>query len=536
MSPADQPGAVTSTPEFRLMGTRSVLIELPDTATVMAWHAHLSAHPLDAQIEVIAAARTLLFKAATRRGLDTALTALRALTPDDAAAGAHKRIDIDVVYNGEDLEAVAEHYSISTEALIDRHTSEDWLAAFGGFSPGFAYCTAAGSGWDTPRRASPRTKVPRGSVALAGPFSAVYPIDSPGGWQLLGSSPTPVWDLGEDPPNRISPGDEIRYRAVSEEITLSPATASAPASQPARPAATVTAVGLQALFQDRGRTGHGDTGVPTSGVLDRASARQANRIVGNRGDATVIECLFGGFGLRAETDLTLAVTGAEAPVTVGGQPAPLRTPLVVPAGESVEIGAPTHGIRSYLAVRGGFVTSEVLGSTATDTLSRLGPEPISAGQQLKVPVTPDVGAVGGPEPATLPDSHLMSATLRVVPGPREDWCAPGEMETLTCQVWTVSQESNRIAMRLHAGADGRPLRRAEDTGELASEGMVSGAIQVPPEGQPVLFLADHPVTGGYPVIATVIAEDLDLAAQLSPGAQVRFTVFETAADSAGDPT
>ncbi|WP_243743614.1 biotin-dependent carboxyltransferase family protein [Brevibacterium luteolum] len=293
-------------------------------------------------------------------------------------------------------------------------------------------------------------------------------------------------------------------------------------------------MGLQALFQDRGRTGHGDTGVPTSGVLDRASARQANRIVGNRGDATVIECLFGGLALQAETDLTLAVTGAEAPVTVGGKPAPLRTPLVAPAGESVEIGAPTHGIRSYVAVRGGFVTSEVLGSTATDTLSRLGPEPISVGQQLKVPVTPDVVAVGGPEPTTLPEGNLTTAELRVVPGPRDDWCAPGELETLTSQVWTVSQESNRIALRLQAGEDGRPLRRAEDTGELASEGMVSGAIQVPPEGQPVLFLADHPVTGGYPVIATVIAEDLDLAAQLPPGAEVRFTIH--AADLPGEPS
>lgn len=522
-----------TTPNFRLMGTRSVLIDLADAEDVMAWHAHLSEHPLHGQIEVIAAAETLLFKADTRRALDEALPVLRDLKPQPFDSSDAKTVEIDVVYSGEDLADVAELYGMSPEALVDRHTSEEWTAAFGGFAPGFAYCTPTVSQWDTPRRSSPRTKVPAGSVALAGPYSAVYPIDSPGGWQLIGTSAAPMWDLSQTPPNLLQPGDSIRYRAVAETIEIADSSASSGSSRPARPAATVTAVGLQALFQDLGRVGHGDAGVSTSGALDRASARQANRIVGSRRSATVIEALFGGLTLRADTDLTCAVTGAEAPLTIDGAPAPLRAAIAVPAGAELAIGAPAHGIRSYLAVRGGFAADEVMGSSATDTLSTLGPKPIEAGQKLKTPVSPELSAAGDAEPTTLPED-LEAVTLRAVAGPRADWCAEGELNVLTSQTWTVSQESNRIALRLRAGESGRALKRADNMGELASEGMVTGAIQVPPEGQPVLFLADHPVTGGYPVIATVVAEDLDIAAQLPPGADVRFQLVTTSESQSGD--
>lgn len=522
-------------PEIRLMGTRSVLIDLPDTQTVMKWHAHLHAHPLDGQIEVIAAANTLLFKADSRRTADIALHTLRALQPPEVRGQKNKTVDIDVVYSGEDLEDVANLYDMSAQALIDYHTGEEWTAAFGGFAPGFVYCTSATHSWETPRKPSPRTHVPAGSVALAGPYSAVYPIDSPGGWQLIGTTPTAVWDETLNPPNLIRPGDTVRYRAVTEHIEVKPRTTSAFSShhspQHGTPVATVTEVGLQTLFQDLGRVGHGDVGVSTSGALDCGAARQANRIVGNSSSATVIECLFGGFTFCADVDLTCAVTGAHAPLTINGQSAPLRTPIVVPAGATLSIGAPTSGARNYVAFRGGCVAPSVMGSTSSDTLSKLGPDPIVAGQKLSVETRSVPSAVGVAEPSTLP-ARLDSVTLRAVPGPRAHWCAPGELETLTTQSWTVSPTSNRIALRLAHEEDGRTLKRAEGKGELASEGMVSGAIQVPPEGQPVLFLADHPVTGGYPVIATVVAEDLDIAAQLSPGAHIHFDLVDIPGETA----
>lgn len=505
----------------RLMGTRSLLVELGDIETVMAWHAHLTKNPLPGQLDVIAAATTVLIKTATRRSCEQALAQLQEIEPPALDGTAAKTIEVTTVYDGEDLEAVAEHYGVSVEALIERHTSEEWFAAFGGFAPGFAYCTGQGQ-WDTPRRDTPRPKVPAGSVALAGPFSAVYPQDSPGGWQLLGHTDVAMWDLGRDVPNLLLPGDVVRYVAVRELAQAGPLGAAQSSDMlPSRPIGKLEATGLSTLYQDLGRSGHGDAGVTASGVLDRSAARQGNRLVGNPATATVLENLLGGLKLYASTDVTMAITGAEVEATVTVEEktrqVPLRTPFVMPSGGTLELGTPSDGVRCYVAARGGFAAPRVLGSTATDTMSRLGPAPLSAGEPLKVRTRTDLNAVGEAEPTTLSERRV----LRIVPGPRDNWCAEGEIEFLCSQEWVIGPSSNRTALRLDAPEGGRALIR-EDRGELASEGMVTGAIQVPPEGLPVLFLADHPVTGGYPVIATVIAEDLDIAAQLRPGETLSF--------------
>lgn len=509
----------------RLMGTRSLLVELADIETVMAWHAHLTKNPLPGQLDVIAAANTLLIKTATRRACEQALTALDTIKPAPLSASSAKTVEIPTLYDGEDVEAVAEHYGMSTEALIDAHTSEEWFAAFGGFAPGFAYCTGKGE-WNTPRRDTPRPKVPAGSVALAGPFSAVYPQDSPGGWQLLGRTDLPMWDLSRDVPHLLQPGDLVRYVAVREIAEAGPVGATASRDMPpARPIGRVESTGLSTLYQDLGRSGYGDAGVTASGVLDRSAARQGNRLVGNPATATVLENLLGGLKLHLSTDVTMAITGAEVEATITvdeeTKPAPLRTPFVMPSGGTLTLGQPTVGVRCYVAARGGFAAPRVLGSTATDTMSRLGPDPLKDGDPLKVRTRSDLNASGDREPSTLSER----TTLRIVPGPRADWCAEGEVDHLCSQEWVIGPSSNRTALRLDAPEGGRPLIR-EDRGELASEGMVTGAIQVPPEGLPVLFLADHPVTGGYPVIATVIAEDLDIAAQLAPGQTMRFERLE----------
>jgi biotin-dependent carboxylase-like uncharacterized protein len=164
-------------------------------------------------------------------------------------------------------------------------------------------------------------------------------------------------------------------------------------------------------------------------------------------------------------------------------------------------------------VRGGLTVDHVLGSAAGDTLSGLGPAPLQPGDLLAVGPEPDrpwlldVAPVAPPTGATV--------TLRAVLGPRADWIA--DAEALTDRTWTVSSRSDRVGMRL----EGEPLRRS-DRRELPSEGMVRGAIRVPPGGEPVVFLADHPVTGGYPVVAVVVDADVDHAAQARPGQTVRF--------------
>ena len=277
---------------------------------------------------------------------------------------------------------------------------------------------------------------------------------------------------------------------------------------------TVLAPGPLSTVQDRGRPGWASIGVTRSGAADRSAADLANRLVGNDPAAAVLEVTAGGLQVRAGRALLVAVTGAPAPVTVDGRAAPFDAPLTLHAGQVLGLGIPPVGLRSYLAVRGGIGVPPVLGSRATDTLSGLGPEPVRSGDVLPVGGLAAEEPVVDVAPVRAPSTRPV---LRVLPGPRRDWLAAEAWTALTAQDWTVSPDSDRVGLRLA----GPRLDRAR-TDELPSEGLVPGAVQVPPDGAPVLFLADHPVTGGYPVLAVVTTDDLPVAAQLRPGDRVRF--------------
>ncbi|GAA1194376.1 biotin-dependent carboxyltransferase family protein [Prauserella alba] len=283
----------------------------------------------------------------------------------------------------------------------------------------------------------------------------------------------------------------------------------------------VLAPGPLATVQDLGRPGNAGIGVGLSGAADGGSLRLANRLVGNDEDAACVEVTFGGFAARARTPLTVAVTGAPCPVTVDGRGAAPDSVLRVPAGAEIRLGTPARGLRSYLAVRGGLTVPAVLGSRSTDLLSGLGPQLLREGDVLPVgPAPARFPVIDGAPGRAIADSE---APLRVVPGPRDDWFTSRALATLLTEPYTVTSECDRVGARL----DGPELARA-GVGELPSEGMVPGALQVPPSGKPTLFLADHPVTGGYPVIAVVVTSDVDAAAQLRPGMRVRFVRDRTA--------
>ncbi len=274
------------------------------------------------------------------------------------------------------------------------------------------------------------------------------------------------------------------------------------------------------LVQDAGRPGRAALGVPTSGALDPVAAAGANRLVGNAPSAAVLELLLGNALLRASAPIWVAVTGAVGALEVrspaGPRPAPWSAAFRLDAGDALAVGPAEYGVRYYVAVRGGIGGPAVLGSRSFDTLSALGPAPLIDGDSLPV---------GGDEIRPVPVLDVLPAsappqgevTLRVLPGPRLDWFAPAAWDALRAAPWTVTAEADRVGVRL----SGTPLVRARDD-ELPSEGVVAGALQVPPSGLPIIFLADHPVTGGYPVVGVVRRADLRLAAQLRPGQAVRF--------------
>ena len=272
--------------------------------------------------------------------------------------------------------------------------------------------------------------------------------------------------------------------------------------------------GFAATVQDLGRPGLAAMGVGRSGAADRGALRLANRLVGNPETHAALEVTLGGLVLRATGLTTVAVTGADCPITVGRRAFGLNAPFTLRAGEELTLGTAAVGLRCYVAVRGGIDVSPVLGSRATDTLGKLGPPPLSAGMPL--PVGHSVERFPAVDLAPRP-ALAAEPVLRVTVGPRVDWFAPDALATLVSTVYTVTPDSNRIGIRLSAA----PLTRTRHD-ELPSEACVPGSLQVPPSGMPILFHADHPTTGGYPVIAVVSEEDLDIAAQLRPGQRVRF--------------
>ncbi|QWC87008.1 biotin-dependent carboxyltransferase family protein [Nocardioidaceae bacterium] len=281
----------------------------------------------------------------------------------------------------------------------------------------------------------------------------------------------------------------------------------------------VAAVGPQALVQDTGRIGHAGIGVGRSGAADLGSYAAGNRALGNEPGAAAVETLLGGLAVGVGGDpLWMCVTGAPCDVHVDERPVGSHRVFSAAPGSTVRLGTPSRGARSYLCVRGGIDVPVVLGSRSTDLLSGLGPGPLRAGDVLAVgPSTADLPAADMvPTPDLRTDDQPVE--LRAVRGPREDWLA--DPEALTTTTWRVSDRSNRVGARLEV-ADGPGLAHA-GAAELPSEGVRRGAVQVPPSGEPVLFGSDHPVTGGYPVVAVVVDADVDRAAQLRPGQALRF--------------
>lgn len=499
---------------FLPVGPRTLLVELVDLDETLALFDALLADPVEGVTEIIPAARTLMVRVAPGFAADGALAAqIQTRQPAPGTIrqeGPVETVEIPMTYDGQDLDDVARHMGLTVAEVIAAHQAATWAVAFCGFAPGFAYMTGDDPRFDLPRRPAPRTRIPAGSVALAARFCGIYPQDTPGGWQLIGTTRVPMWDLFRDPPALLRPG--VRARFV-EGLAEAHPSAAIPEPQ-GQPALTVVQTAFPIVFQDEGRPGQGGQGVSASGALDLGALRRANRAAGNPSDAPVLEITLGPVRLRADQPVTLALTGA-AQATVAGHPMP--TAFALDAGDEVLIPPPPAGMRSYLALRGGFDVAPVLGSAATDTLAFVGPEALTTGTQLYAANRPAT-AIAAPEdqPALPGPGDIVE--LPVTLGPRADWFSDQIIAHFLSQDWLVTPQSSRVGIRL----EGDPISR-DDARELPSEGTETGAIQIPHSGQPVLFLADHPLTGGYPVIATLLPAALDLAGQIPPGARIRFT-------------
>lgn len=549
-------------------GVAGLLLEYADLAAALAHHDALAAAQLRGVRELVPAARTVLVLFAPELITAAQLSAkIKEIKPVKRQQSVNTETVIDVVYDGADIAAAAKLAQLSPEALIRWHTESEWRAAFAGFAPGFMYCINATAPLSMPRRETPRTQIPAGAVALGGEFGAVYPRQSPGGWQLVGHTGAQMWDITRQQPALLQPGDTVRYRPLQNTVTIagvqavnksvsvkqpsasvlaeanrcakqtfdtSAHTAARSPQTPVLAAAAQTANAFfevlqttaQMLLQDAGREGYRALGVGAAGAADLPSLEAANRAVGNDPHTAALEIAVGGARLRSAARTAICWVGDNTAVTLLRHDAALEpqqlvsgTPYVVEPGDELEIAFFTAGLRGYLAVRGGFDVPAMLGSCATDTMAKLGAAPLQTGDIIALGSAPAGIAQRVNSLAKLPQAGA-TVVLEVILGPRDGWFTSAALELFAQQTWEVTAASNRVGLRL---AGEQPLTRSI-TAELPSEGAVAGAVQVPAAGQPVLFLADHPVTGGYPVIAVLTPQALALAAQLAPGMRVLFRV------------
>jgi biotin-dependent carboxylase-like uncharacterized protein len=258
-------------------------------------------------------------------------------------------------------------------------------------------------------------------------------------------------------------------------------------------------VGWSTTIQDLGRAGFAHLGVPTAGAIDVGRHALANRLVGNDVSMATLETA-GGLVVEAIGPLVVATSG-------DGSRHTLRS------GERLRVDPHGDGVWGYLAPRGGVLVAPVLGSRSHDTLSGVGPAPIARGALLEIGTDPHTDLAADHAPA-----RPVDPVVRLWPGQRVDWFVRG-LDALLDRSWVVGNDVSRVGVRLAAGMFERSGRMPA---QMASEGLVAGAIQITPAGEPIVMLADHPTTGGYPVIAVVEPDDLAIVAQSRPGTTLRF--------------
>ncbi|AZI44732.1 5-oxoprolinase subunit PxpB (plasmid) [Deinococcus psychrotolerans] len=419
----------------------------------------------------------------------------------EGRASAGRLIELPVRYDGPDLSDVAERTGLSEAEVIRQHSAPEYHVYAVGFTPGFPFLGEVPPSLRLPRRATPRPTVPPNAVAMANAQTCVYPLPSPGGWNLLGTALTTIYDPNRAEPFLIVAGDKVRFIPAEGDTPALPAVRELWPAEPHFPAFRVEKPGLLDVLLDVGRFGQAAVGLARSGPLDSRSAHFANGLVGNSPDAPLLELTLKGPVLTALRSVVVGVAGFG--MRPEGQP--MQQSFRLRAGQTLRFTSTHLGARAYLAVAGGFESLPFLGSSSTDLIGRVG-RPLRAGDVLGLaslqPALPGFSNL----PLNLPER----ITLRLLPGPQATREALVSLGSAPFRV----TGSDRMGLRL--GGPSVP------GGQVISEATPLGAVQVTPAGEPILLLADRGRIGGYSKPAVLHPHDLPLAAQLRPGQLVSF--------------
>ncbi|MDQ5857076.1 MAG: 5-oxoprolinase subunit PxpB [Acidobacteriota bacterium] len=500
----------------------SFLVDFPGRSdsdanrTAVSLAERLSKRRAGGVLDSIPGARTLfvLFDPHTRDSAGIVRLLGRLAAEKEPAVPESRLLRIPVAYgaeSGPDLLAVARDRGLDPAELCRRHARAEYRVAFLGFSPGFAYLTGLPPELAVPRLESPRPRVPAGSVAIAGEYSAIYPAETPGGWRLIGRSPVSLFDPAAEPPALFSPGDRVSFEPIGEGELLRRLAERRAGEEPEATGEDetlfeVVTPGPFTSIQGAPRFGLGRTGVPAGGAMDPGALAAGNARVGNRAGAAALEVTLSGLELALRSDGLLALAGADLDAKWNGNPAPFGEPFSARKGDRISFGRARIGARAYLCVAGGLAERRPAETTRRlargDRVVRAGTE--SAAGTLTPALANRPPAAGG-------------VTLRVLSGPQADVLEATSADRFFRSTYRVSPESDRRGIRLDGPA--LDLCRAPD---VPPEGTALGTIQVPANGLPIVLGPDRPVTGGYAKIATVIARDWSLLAQAPPGTAIRF--------------
>jgi KipI family sensor histidine kinase inhibitor len=585
---------VRGTPRLRPAGDQALVVEIGDrideavNERVHALALALARRQIAGIVDLVPTYRSLLVNYDPLRIAFDALTsavteAAASLAPD--AVPAPQRVDIPTCYGGQygpDLPFVAEHNHLAEHEVVAIHASGTYRVFMMGFSPGFAYLGGMSSRIATPRLQTPRTSIPAGSVGIAQQQTGIYPIESPGGWQLIGRTPVRLFDPARTPPTLVEPGDVIRFVAIDEQkyrdlerptVPADPERGAGPAdperragrddvdrgagrddvdrgagpddperraglqarrtaglqprptNESAGPVIEIIDAGALTTVQDLGRYGFQRYGVPVSGAMDAFALRIANLLVGNAEDAAALEMTVTGPQIEVLDDTVIALAGADMQPEIDDLPAPTWRALPVAKGAILSFRGLRAGARAYLAIAGGIDVPVVLGSRSTYLRSHFGGfegRALQPGDRLCRGAAP-ASIEARSMPASWLPTYVGSHRVRVVPGPQDDLFTARGMQTLVGSAYTIGSQSDRMGYRLEG-----PRVEHAGAADILSDGTPAGAVQVAGDGMPLVLLADRGTTGGYAKIGTIVSVDLPRLAQSRPGDRIFFDAVSVA--------
>jgi KipI family sensor histidine kinase inhibitor len=512
---------------IRELAEGAVLVEYPEDPedrankrAVAAAHSLLHRAP-PGIFDAVPGARTLLLLFNPRRMSSERIAeeARRGSREEGSPLARRRTVEIPVFYDpgaqtGPDLEDLARGAGLTAEAFARRHAAGEYRVAFLGFARGFPYLTGLAAELHAPRLATPRTRVPAGSVGIGDRYTGIYPGETPGGWRLIGRAPVRLFDPNDDPPSILLPGDGVRFQWIDREefekrrpILEDGARACALSG---RPLLSIAVPGVLTSVQGGPRRGRAIYGVPPGGAMDFETLSQGNALVGNPSDAAALEMTLVGPEVEFLAEASIVLCGGSTEARINGRPLAAGIVQAVRPGDSVRVGAVRGSARAYLCAAGG------LGQTDRPDLSRrlgAGDVVFLDARTQEIPRAP--ARSGRPDANRAPAAE--NDPIRVLPGPQRDRFEPDGLTTFLRSSWQVSASSDRRGIRLEGPAVGNV-----GSSEIPPEGTVLGAIQVPGDGQPIILGPDRPVTGGYAKIATVLESDFSRVARALPGAVLRF--------------